>query len=382
MDYLNKPIEYSTSETQEFTPKKSDYPNKLHDYQSKSQEYLNKPNPQEYTTSKSQEYHGKVVPEYPLKPQSFKFRQNEITNVIRQQSPPTMTGTTPPGGTGGSSTNGLRERVASPQRVLSPPVKLHDVPRLQTPPVKMIDSRSDFNGKGDHLNNFTACTKLDGGVTSSSLSPLNPSGHFIQQYPERDNSKSQAPVWEAGYLLEKYSGGPYSPLPPIHPAARTEKAIDDQNYLSCDPRSPISLGSINCSKDGDLKYQAEREDSEASVLHVDLQKVSATNVSAKMLPLNGLSNQLEVYNQGSTQHAHLPPPQSQGHLSSLSPATTDCGSLSKSSSDGDHSIMNRKRPPTKLKSKRRNILSLPHHLSVDELRLIQVSLVLHFEDNL
>ena len=56
---------------------------------------------------------------------------------------------------------------------------------------------------------------------------------------------------------------------------------------------------------------------------------------------------------------------------------TDCGSLSKSSSDGDPSsvgVVSRKRPPTKLKSRRRNILSFPHHISVDELRLIQVIL--------
>ncbi len=55
-------------------------------------------------------------------------------------------------------------------------------------------------------------------------------------------------------------------------------------------------------------------------------------------------------------------------------SVTDCGSLSKSSSDGDPvGVVSRKRPPTKLKSRRRNILSFPHHISVDELRLIQVS---------
>lgn len=53
---------------------------------------------------------------------------------------------------------------------------------------------------------------------------------------------------------------------------------------------------------------------------------------------------------------------------------TDCGSLSKSSSDGDPvGVVSRKRPPTKLKSRRRNILSFPHHISVDELRLLQVT---------
>ena len=58
----------------------------------------------------------------------------------------------------------------------------------------------------------------------------------------------------------------------------------------------------------------------------------------------------------------------------LTPESTDCGSLSKSSSDGDPvGVVSRKRPPTKLKSRRRNILSFPHHISVDELRLIQVN---------
>ncbi|EFX81975.1 hypothetical protein DAPPUDRAFT_302879 [Daphnia pulex] len=53
-------------------------------------------------------------------------------------------------------------------------------------------------------------------------------------------------------------------------------------------------------------------------------------------------------------------------------SVTDCGSLSKSSSDGDPvGVVSRKRPPTKLKSRRRNILSFPHHISVDELRLLQ-----------
>jgi hypothetical protein len=55
-------------------------------------------------------------------------------------------------------------------------------------------------------------------------------------------------------------------------------------------------------------------------------------------------------------------------------SVTDCGSLSKSSSDGDPvGVVSRKRPPTKLKSRRRNILSFPHHISVDELRLLQVN---------
>ncbi|XP_043223308.1 ankyrin repeat and BTB/POZ domain-containing protein 2-like isoform X3 [Amphibalanus amphitrite] len=47
--------------------------------------------------------------------------------------------------------------------------------------------------------------------------------------------------------------------------------------------------------------------------------------------------------------------------------TTDCGTLDKSSSEND-AIMSRKRPPTKLKSRRRNILSFPQHLNADDLR--------------
>ncbi|XP_042902345.1 ankyrin repeat and BTB/POZ domain-containing protein 2 [Parasteatoda tepidariorum] len=61
-----------------------------------------------------------------------------------------------------------------------------------------------------------------------------------------------------------------------------------------------------------------------------------------------------------------------GHLSPYmdSMSNTDCGSLSKSSSDGDP-IICRRRPPTRLKSKRRNILSFPQVLGLDDGRLIQ-----------
>ncbi|GBO21002.1 Ankyrin repeat and BTB/POZ domain-containing protein 2 [Araneus ventricosus] len=61
-----------------------------------------------------------------------------------------------------------------------------------------------------------------------------------------------------------------------------------------------------------------------------------------------------------------------GHLSPYmdSMSNTDCGSLSKSSSDGDP-IICRRRPPTRLKSKRRNILSFPQALGLDDTRLIQ-----------
>jgi len=39
-----------------------------------------------------------------------------------------------------------------------------------------------------------------------------------------------------------------------------------------------------------------------------------------------------------------------------------------------------KRPAAKMKSRRRNILSFPHHLSVDELRLLQVLLNTNYMD--
>ncbi|XP_022255677.1 LOW QUALITY PROTEIN: ankyrin repeat and BTB/POZ domain-containing protein 2-like [Limulus polyphemus] len=61
-----------------------------------------------------------------------------------------------------------------------------------------------------------------------------------------------------------------------------------------------------------------------------------------------------------------------GHLSPYrdSASNTDCGSLSKSSSDGDP-IICRRRPPTRLKSRRRNILSFPNMLSVDNSKALQ-----------
>ncbi|XP_076362217.1 ankyrin repeat and BTB/POZ domain-containing protein 2-like [Tachypleus tridentatus] len=61
-----------------------------------------------------------------------------------------------------------------------------------------------------------------------------------------------------------------------------------------------------------------------------------------------------------------------GHMSPYidSASNTDCGSLSKSSSDGDP-VIYRRRPPTRLKSRRRNILSFPNMLSVDESKVLQ-----------
>ena len=365
-EYLSKLQDYNNpNETQqEYLNAKLDYPVKSLGYQSKSQEFLNK-QPSDYSPSpKSQEYHGKV-PDYPIKPQSYKSQ----AGLSRQQNM----------SNNNQGSNPVRERLTSPHRgVTSPPIKLQDVPRVQSPPVKMTDARQD-QSRVDKLNSPVNSSNLENGKKSA-LSPSHnggsSSGHFLQQYPERDNSKSQAPVWEAGYLLEKYSGGPYSPLPPVHPAAKTEKAIDEQDIpLSNDSRhGSTSSKESNLFSNSDLKYQAEKEDQSNSLMSPvggrGMEQSKVSKVAAKLVPVRFVPDSLEVYNQqGSTQHAHLP----HGPASSMNIDTvTDCGSLSKSSSDGDHNIMNRKRPPTKLKSKRRNILSFPHHLSVDELRLIQV----------
>ncbi|XP_064480369.1 ankyrin repeat and BTB/POZ domain-containing protein 2-like [Ornithodoros turicata] len=61
-----------------------------------------------------------------------------------------------------------------------------------------------------------------------------------------------------------------------------------------------------------------------------------------------------------------------GHFSPYrdSASNTDCGSLSKSSSDGDP-VVSRRKPLTRLKSRRKNILSFPHGLNTDDLRLLQ-----------
>ncbi|XP_018020102.1 uncharacterized protein LOC108676527 isoform X2 [Hyalella azteca] len=369
-DYPNKSVDYIDAES--YSAKKPSYLNKPHDYQSKSQEYLNKPELPPSPCKSSQEYHGQVS-EHPGKPYSYKShipRSSEAPNcnIKLLGSSATPLGTTGP-------TNAHRERIASPQRVTSPSGKQYDLPRLQTPPVKMTDSRMEYQCKTDAPVSTNVNSKRENGQVLPHCS--DPSALYVQQYPERDNTKSQAPVWEAGYLLEKYSGGPYSPLPPIHPAARSEKAVDDQEL------NDFRLGgnSGSGSKDVlDLKCEAEKEGLEIRLKasHAkrvdgggDQPSIPANKSVAKLSALSSVSDQIEVYNPGTTQHSHDSPAQCQSHGSSMSPETTDCGSLSKSSSDGDHNIMNRKRPPTKLKSKRRNLLSFPHHLSVDEVRLIQ-----------
>nr|XP_027207185.1 ankyrin repeat and BTB/POZ domain-containing protein 2-like [Penaeus vannamei] len=299
----------------------------------------------------------------------------------------------------------LRERVASPHRVTSPPVKLQEPQRLASPPVKMADSRAQHDyGKVD-------LPKLEGspagGVGVPRLSPAGLGSHFVQQYPERDtpaasqSGGSGAAVWEGGYPLtpEKYSvSGPptstYSPLPlsalhmqssPSHgqrvqhdPPEKVLDALDQKKDLSYSCSSgnnnSSSPGAEDAVEDKYREYPAEKDeggDQEVLVDGCDLQKLA--EVTSKTA-LTVLPDDVDTYNELNKHHLN-------GHLSAhldhlgrpagqLTPESTDCGSLSKSSSDGDH-MMNRKRPPTKLKSKRRNILSFPHHLSVDELRVIQ-----------
>lgn len=309
-------------------------------------------------------------------------------------------------GSPGTGNGGLRERVTS-HRVTSPPVKLESQ-RIASPPVKMTDHRSQHDyGKLD-------LPKMEGspvGVGVPNLSPLSVSSHFVQQFPERDTSSSSqgigGAVWEGGYPMtpEKYpmsAPQTYSPLnltalqmqaSPSHSQRlthdSTEKVIDvleqkkDVSYSPCNSQNNNSCKN-NCSgiltaddilDDKYRDYPAEKDEGDPEVLvdGCDLKKLA--EVTNKMA-LTVLPDDVDTYNELNKHHlsGHL-----NAHISHLghpagqvTPESTDCGSLSKSSSDGDH-MMNRKRPPTKLKSKRRNILSFPHHLSVDELRIIQVS---------
>ncbi|XP_063861764.1 ankyrin repeat and BTB/POZ domain-containing protein 2-like isoform X1 [Scylla paramamosain] len=378
--YQHKPQDYPT--------KPQDYPSKLQDYPSKAQDYPTKP--QDYTSK-----NGSNTPVY-------KAQSREVVPAQRQQSPGVALAMMSSPGTGNG---GLRERVASPHRVTSPPVKLESQ-RIGSPPVKMSDPRPQHDyGKPD-------MPKLEGspvGVGVPNLSPVSVSSHFVQQYPERDTSStsqtSSGAVWEGGYPMtpEKYPvSGPqtYSPLPltalhmqasPSHgqrlPLDSTEKVIDaldqkkDISYSpcsnnsssNCKNKSSSTLVTDDILDDKYRDYPAEKDEGDPEVLvdGCDLKKLA--EVTNKMA-LTVLPDDVDTYNELNKHHlnGHL-----NAHLShlgrpggQLTPESTDCGSLSKSSSDGDH-MMNRKRPPTKLKSKRRNILSFPHHLSVDELRVIQ-----------
>lgn len=380
--YQHKPQDYPT--------KPQDYPSKLQDYPSKAQDYPTKP----------QDYPSKNGSNTPV----YKAQSREVVPAQRQQSPGVALAMM---GSPGTGSGGLRERVASPHRVTSPPVKLESQ-RIGSPPVKMADPRPQHDyGKPD-------MPKLEGspvGVGVPNLSPVSVSSHFVQQYPERDTSSasqsSSGAVWEGGYPMtpEKYPvSGPqtYSPLPltalhmqasPSHgqrlPLDSTEKVIDaldqkkDLSYSpcsnnssnNCKNKSSSTLVADDILDDKYRDYPAEKDEGDPEVLvdGCDLKKLA--EVTNKMA-LTVLPDDVDTYNELNKHHLN-------GHLNAhlthlgrpggqLTPESTDCGSLSKSSSDGDH-MMNRKRPPTKLKSKRRNILSFPHHLSVDELRVIQVS---------
>lgn len=374
-----------------------DYPTKPQDYPSKLQEYSSKP--QDYPT-KQQEYSSKNGSNTAV----YKAQSREVVPVQRQQSPGIALAMM---GSPSSGNGGIRERVTS-HRVTSPPVKLESL-RVGSPPVKIADPRSQHDyGKLDipKMEDSPVC------VGVPNLSPLSVSSHFVQQFPERDTSSSTQgssnAVWEGGYPMnsEKYpvlGVQTYSPLPltTLHMQTSlshsqrlthdsSEKVIDvleqkkDFNYSSCNSHNNNSCKN-NCSStcmpddildDKYREYPAEKDEGDPEVLvdGCDLKKLA--EVTNKMA-LTVLPDDIDTYNELNKHHlnGHL-----NAHLSHLghpagqvTPESTDCGSLSKSSSDGDH-MMNRKRPPTKLKSKRRNILSFPHHLSVDELRVIQVSL--------
>ncbi|XP_064078331.1 ankyrin repeat and BTB/POZ domain-containing protein 3-A-like isoform X2 [Macrobrachium nipponense] len=384
--------DYYQHKPQDYPSKPQDYPSKLQDYSSKNQDYPTKP--QDYPCK-----NGASTPVY-------KAQSREVVPAQRQQSPGVALGMmSSPGGGGGGG--GLRERVASPHRVTSPPVKLQEPQRMASPPVKMSDPRSQHDfGKPDIV-------KLEGspagGVGVPRLSPAGVGSHFVQQYPERDtpaasqgngsnNSSNSNAVWEGGYPLtpEKYpvNGPPtstYSPLSltalhlqssPSHghrvshdPPEKVIDALEQKKDISYTSGSNNngSPGLDDAMDDKYREYPAEKDEGDPEVLvdGCDLKKLA--EVTSKMA-LTVLPDDVDTYNELNKHHLN-------GHLSAhlehlgrpagqLTPESTDCGSLSKSSSDGDN-MMNRKRPPTKLKSKRRNILSFPHHLSVDELRVIQ-----------
>ncbi|XP_069961192.1 ankyrin repeat and BTB/POZ domain-containing protein 2 [Cherax quadricarinatus] len=389
--------DYYQHKPQDYPSKLQDYPSKLQDY-SKTQDYPTKP--QDYP-SKPQDYPSKNGGNTPV----YKAQSREVVPAQRQQSPGVALGML--GSTGGGA---LRERVASPHRVTSPPVKLQEQQRMASPPIKMADPRPQH----DYLK--PDMSKLDiSSVGAPRVSPAGISSHFVQQYPERDtpsqvnntpsqvnNSPSQVntsttnAVWEGSYPMttEKYpiSGhlsSTYAPLPltalhmqssPSH-GQRLQHDPPEKVIDALEVKKDISFSSSNnnnsCMDDAlDDKYRdypAEKDlgDPEVLVDGCDLKKLA--EVTSKMA-LTVLPDDVDTYNELNKHHlnshlsAHL------GHLGrpagQLTPESTDCGSLSKSSSDGDH-MMHRKRPPTKLKSKRRNILSFPHHLSVDELRVIQ-----------
>lgn len=393
--------DYYQHKLQDYPSKLQDYPSKLQDYPSKTQDYPTKP--QDFPT-KPQEYSSKNGGNTPV----YKAQSREVVPAQRQQSPGGALGMMGSPGGGG----GMRERVASPHRVTSPPVKLQEPQRMASPPVKMADPRPQHDYGKPEMSKLEGSSVGGVGVGAPRLSPAGVSSHFVQQYPERDTpSASQGSgggsnaVWEGGYPMtpEKYpvSGPPastYSPLPlsALHMQASPshsqrvqhdppEKVIDaleqkkDINYSSGNNNNNNNNRNSPCTDDTlDDKYRdypAEKDEGDPEVLvdGCDLKKLA--EVTSKMA-LTVLPDDVDTYNELNKHHLN-------GHLSAhldhlgrpagqLTPESTDCGSLSKSSSDGDH-MMNRKRPPTKLKSKRRNILSFPHHLSVDELRVIQVS---------
>lgn len=378
---------------------------KVQDSTPKSQDYKTLPQSQEYKVKnvdfspKSQESQGK----------SHEFQQNkhgmqnssmykaQTRNIQNKSSQGVALSSAP-------NNSVLRDRVVSNHRVTSPPVKLLESQRVSSPPIKMSDQRqvleySKMDTKPEHCNL--------GPVDPSNVSLGLSSNHFVHQYPERDtpsDSQNGGPAWEGGLLFmpEKYanvinssylplsiSSFPSHQLPSSHiskPGNAQERAVDADDhkelaYTSTQPNPNVPksknvsrLSPLGSDCNGDEKfyeYPPEKDGAGAEVMvnGSDLKKLA--EVTSKMA-LTVLPDDVDSFNELNKQHLNNQVGHMRNHPTGrVTPESTDCGSLSKSSSDGDHMI-NRKRPPTKLKSKRRNIFSFPQHLSSDELRIIQV----------
>ena len=150
-------------------------------------------------------------------------------------------------------------------------------------------------------------------------------------------------------------------------SVRTSPSVAKRTTTS-DPTTATPLSRSNNNKDllsAEASYLFRLADPSMMLVRGDSATAAATGEESTVK---------EVNDGGSNSSTSSRTAATGADLGAMSPeSVTDCGSLSKSSSDGDPvGVVSRKRPPTKLKSRRRNILSFPHHISVDELRLIQV----------
>ena len=288
-------------------------------FHTKSQEFLNKFTDNDNVSLNCQEHHDNGMPEYLSKQEIHKSKSYgfEIPDNLKY-----------------SSKDIISNRIKSPSDIMNQTNFLSKSPPSNEP----VTDDTKITELYNQLDNNNASLKNDH------------SNNYLQQYPEKDDSKPQAQVWETGYLFEKYAS-PYSPLPDsggrcYQPFTPTQAAGCDRNRSSIEPEK----------EENDTKKSAP----------LDSSKPLSARMKAKFLELSGFS-------ECGAGHSN------NGYISSLFENDTgDCGSLGKSSSDGDHSLMIRRRPPTKLKSKRRNILSFPNHLSVDELRNAPVRLIVYF----